>query len=271
MGRRRAAGSRRGRPIRRAMRRPPKPAMPTDVSSMQPRNVWKPSSRARLSIALAGPIPPHLASFTLTPSTTPTRASRSSSVTALSSATIGIDDRSWSQREIAIGAGRERLLDELDAEIDDRRQQALGVVARPARVGVDADRAAEDLADGPQGLEVLRPAALDLERREIRGSGGALGDDRRLVDADREVGRRDLGRKADQLVDRDPSPCRPGRGGRCRARTWRRRSSGRRRPCRATRASCSSAAARSSRSVAMPSALDSRSGMIAAIVSGVSP
>ena len=125
-------------------------------------------------------------------------------MTALSSATIGIDDRSWSQREIAIGAGRERLLDELDAEIDDRRQQALGVVARPAGVRVDADRAAEDLADGPERLEVLRPAALDLERREIGGPGGSLGDDGRLVDADREIGRRDLGRKADQLVDRDP-------------------------------------------------------------------
>ena len=52
-------------------------------------------------------------------------------------------------------------------------------------------------------LEVLRPAALDLERREIGGAGGTLGDDRRLVDADREIGRRDLGRQADQLVDRD--------------------------------------------------------------------
>ena len=56
-------------------------AIPTDVSSMQPRNVRKPSSRARSSMCLAGPIPPHLASFTLTPATTPTRASRSSSAT----------------------------------------------------------------------------------------------------------------------------------------------------------------------------------------------
>ena len=82
-------------------------------------------------------------------------------------------------------------------------QQALGVVARPAGVGVDPDRAAEDLADGAQRLEVLRPAALDLERREVGGPGGSLGDDRRLVDADGEVGRRDVGRQADQLVDRD--------------------------------------------------------------------
>ena len=41
--------------------------MPTDVSSMQPRNVRKPRRRASSSIARAGAIPPTLASLTLTP------------------------------------------------------------------------------------------------------------------------------------------------------------------------------------------------------------
>ena len=68
----------------------------TCVSSMQPSNVRKPSCLARASIRAAGPTPPHLASFTLTPATTPTRPSRSSIVTALSSATIGSSERSWS-------------------------------------------------------------------------------------------------------------------------------------------------------------------------------
>ena len=71
--------------------------MPTRVSSMQPSNRWKPRSRARSSIRFAGPTPPHLASFTLTPRTTPTSPARSSIVTALSSATIGSSERSWSQ------------------------------------------------------------------------------------------------------------------------------------------------------------------------------
>ena len=97
-GRRRAAGSRRDRPSRPARPRPPRPAIPTDVSSMQPRKVRKPSSRGALGASRrAGPMPPHLASLTLTPATTPTSASRSSSGTAHSSATIGIGERSWSQ------------------------------------------------------------------------------------------------------------------------------------------------------------------------------
>ena len=81
--------------------------------------------------------------------------------------------------EVAIGASRERLLDQLDAEVDELGQEALGVVARPAGVGVDPDRPVEDLADRPKRREVVRPAALDLERREGRRARGALGDDRR--------------------------------------------------------------------------------------------
>ena len=46
----------------------------------------------------AGPTPPHFANLTLPPAVTPTSASRSSIVTALSSATMGSGDRSWSAR-----------------------------------------------------------------------------------------------------------------------------------------------------------------------------
>src|SRR5690348_14457013 len=53
-------------------------AIATDVSSMQPRNVRKPSSFALASICAAGPGPPHFASLTFTPAVTPTSASRSS-------------------------------------------------------------------------------------------------------------------------------------------------------------------------------------------------
>ena len=59
------------------------------------------------------------------------------------------------------------------------------------------------LADRLQRGQVGRAADLDLERREVGRALGPLGDDRRVVDADGEVGRRQLGRQAAQLVDRD--------------------------------------------------------------------
>ena len=193
---------------------------------MQPRNVRNPSSRARSSIALAGAIPPHFASFTLTPGDD---ADQRVEVLERDRALVG-DDRDrrpfLEPGEVPVGAGRERLLDQLDAERLDLGEQPLGVVARPAGVGVDADRPAEDRPDGTQRLEVLRAAELDLERREVGGAGGPLGDDRGLVDPDREVGRRDrrrAGRSARGPGSR--GPCRRSRGARCRARIWRRRSS----------------------------------------------
>ena len=73
----------------------------------------------------------------------------------------------------------------------------------PARVGIDPDRAGEDRPDRLERGEVLRAAELDLERREVGRAGRPLGDDRGLVDADREVGRRDVGGQAEQLVHRD--------------------------------------------------------------------
>ena len=97
-GRRRAAGSRRGPPSRRAARRPPTPRSRSTSPPCSRGTSGTRASRARSSIRRAGPMPPHFASFTLTPATTPTSASRSSIVTALSSATRGSGDRSWSQR-----------------------------------------------------------------------------------------------------------------------------------------------------------------------------
>ena len=69
--------------------------------------------------------------------------------------------------KIAIGACRERLLDQLDTELDQLRQQRDGVLPRPAGVRVDADRAAIHVSDGTQGGQVARSADLDLERGEI--------------------------------------------------------------------------------------------------------
>ena len=171
----------------------------------------------RSSIAFAGPIPPHLASLTLTPATTPTSASRSSVVTALSSATIGSDERSWSQREVPIGAGRERLLDELDAEVD--RARAAGARRRPG--SSRCWRRPGSVRRTPRGrLAASRgrrgPPHLILSAGKSAARRGPLGDDGRLVDADREVGRRDrrrTGRAArgpgrrgtlpDEIVERD--------------------------------------------------------------------
>ena len=98
-GRRRGAGCRRGRPSRRATRRPPtRRSRPTSP----PCSRGTSGSRARgprSSIRCAGPMPPHLASLTLTPATTPTSAVEVLvGRRTLSSATIGSDERSWSQR-----------------------------------------------------------------------------------------------------------------------------------------------------------------------------
>ena len=107
-------------------------------------------------------------------------------------------------RQVVEATGRERLLDELDAErTRSGRSRVPSSSDQPVlastRIGPVVDR-----PDRGQRLEVGRPAELDLERREADRPGGPLGDDRRLVDPDREVGRRDLGRQAEQLVDGDP-------------------------------------------------------------------
>ena len=122
----------------------------------------------------------------------------------------------------AIAASGERLLDELDAEVHQDGQRAPGDVRGPAGVGVDADRAVEDSAHRLERRDVGRAADLDLQRREVAGPGRPLRDDVGGIDAQREVGRRDVGRQVEQLVEREArGACRPGRGARCRARTSR--------------------------------------------------
>src|SRR5436189_140435 len=95
--------------------------------------------------------------------------------------------------ELIEPAGRERLLDEYDAEALEVREQVDGFFGHPAGVRVDPDRTTEHSPDRLEGREVLGSAALDLERREVGDSRGALGHDRGFVDADREVRRRDVG------------------------------------------------------------------------------
>ena len=188
-------------------------AIPTDVSSMQPRNVRNPRSRARSSIRRAGPMPPHFASLTLTPATTPTSAVE---VVDRHGALVG-DQRQrrpgLERPQVVEAARRERLLDELHAEALQLREQVHGLVGRPAGVGVDADRPVEHGPHRADRREVRRSADLDLERREVRRPARALGDDRRLVDAQREVGRRD------DAVDAEQRRA-PGRPSRLPTRSW---------------------------------------------------
>ena len=144
-------------------------------------------------------------------------------MTALSSATSGSGDRAWSARRSSRRRGREGLLDELHAQpLELRAAAPRAYVGRPARVGVDPERAAEHRAHRADGLEVRRDRrTLTLSAGKSRRPARPLGDDRRLVDPEREVGRRDGAVDAEEVADRaGPAACRRGRGGRCRWRTW---------------------------------------------------
>ena len=99
---------------------------------------------------------------------------------------------------------RERLLDELDPEADEVRDEARPGVGLPSRVRVDPQRAVVHTADGLERLEVVGTADLDLQGREAARASGPLRDDLRLVDPDREVRRRDLCREAEQAMDGQP-------------------------------------------------------------------
>ena len=135
-------------------------------------------------------------------------------VTALSSATIGREERSWSQRSWSSRPGRERLLDQLHAQALQLRQQRERPLGRPARVGVHPDRAREHGPDGLERLEVGRPAHLDLERREAGGPDGPARRPRPGSSMpEREVGRRDRAGI--------PSSSRTGSPSRLPARSWR--------------------------------------------------
>ena len=93
------------------------------------------------------------------------------------------------------------LLDQLDSEPDQLGQDLDGILTVPASIRVDADRAVVRGADGFERRDVIHPAELDLQRGEPRGAAGTIGDDRGLVDPEREIGRRDLRREPEQPMD----------------------------------------------------------------------
>src|SRR6476659_305069 len=97
--------------------------------------------------------------------------------------------------------GGKRLLDQLDTEPKELRQEGQSVLWLPAGIGVDAYRSVKHGAHSLEGLQVVRAAALDLERRKVGRPRRTPGDDFRAVDTDREVGRRNLGRQAEELVE----------------------------------------------------------------------
>src|SRR6476646_4523760 len=68
---------------------------------------------------------------------------------------------------------------------------------------VDPDGPGVDVPNSTQRRKVGRPADLDLERGEIGRPGRTLGDDRRLVKAQGEVGRWEVLRETAELVDGD--------------------------------------------------------------------
>ena len=86
------------------------------------------------------------------------------------------------------------------------RQEDGGVLGRPGGVGIDPEWAGVDLAHGLERFEIGRATELDLERREVRRSSGALSDDGGLVDAEAEVGRQQLAGRAEELRQRQAKP-----------------------------------------------------------------
>src|SRR4029079_7418182 len=92
-------------------------------------------------------------------------------------------------------SGGDRLLEQLDAKAFQLRQETDRIVGLPAGVRVDAERAVEDRADRLERGEAGGSADLDLQCGEAARPARPLGDDRRLVDAEGEVGRRDLARQ----------------------------------------------------------------------------
>ena len=157
-GRRRGAGSRRGRPSPRATRRRPRRRSRSTSPPCSRGTSGSRAARARSSIRFAGPTPPHFASLTLTPAVD---ADEGVEVLDRDGALVG-DDRQrralLEPAQLVEPPGRERLLDELHAEAHELRQQRDRVLGRPAGVRVDADRAAVDRADGLERLEVGRAA-----------------------------------------------------------------------------------------------------------------
>ena len=148
-------------------------------------------------------MPPHLASLTLTPADDPHEAIE---VLEQDAALVG-DDRQGGpvleQAKRVQPTGRERLLDELDAQPhevveESNASSSVQPVLASTRMGPSyTARTASSVARS------AGPAHLDLEGRERRGAARTLRDDIGGVDAEREIGRWQVARQPDQLVDRD--------------------------------------------------------------------
>ena len=172
--------------------------------------------------------------------------------------------------QLAQPASRERLLDELHAEVAPAPgSSARASSGRPAGVGVDPDRAGVDARGPPRASRGRRAADLDLERREVAARGGPLRDDRRArrCRCVKSVGGISAGRPssswtgrprplADEVVQRDVERAL------------------RRRRCGAMRASIAPSAGRREPGRDGSASTDSlrpAAGRTAAIVAGVSP
>ncbi len=177
-----------------------------------------PCASASASSVRAGPRPPHLASLTLTMSAARRRitSTRSRTPNTASSARIGADTRSLTQRQpVEIGA-RHRLLDQLDVEagVLDAADDPDGLARRPALVGVEPDQRprADGGADPPYPLQVAGGvrADLDLEHGEpvrdpvARGGGQRVG----VAGRERDVGGHAQRRAAEQPHQRYAEPAR---------------------------------------------------------------
>ena len=98
--------------------------------------------------------------------------------------------------------GRQRLLDELDAELRELMRVLDRLIGVPAAVGVDAEDGVGVLAQLADDLEIVLRAELDLVDRPARHFEQLLHHHLDRVDADGEVRLRDaIGRQPPQLVD----------------------------------------------------------------------
>ncbi|GIW20468.1 MAG: hypothetical protein KatS3mg065_0764 [Chloroflexota bacterium] len=152
-------------------------AMTIDVSSMQPRKVRKPSSRARASISRAGPGTPALGELHVHPRHDPDEGIE---ILDEDRALVG-DDRDR-RGPLELGqpveaAGREGLLDDLDPELDEAGQERPGHLGRPAGVRVHPERPGVDAPHRLEGRQIRRPADLDLQGLEVGRPASPLGDD----------------------------------------------------------------------------------------------
>ena len=205
-----------------------RPGDPTEVSSMQPRNVLKPSARARSSIALRRPDPAALGELDVDAGDDADEARRGPRQDA---AFVG-DDRQGrpflEPAELVEAAGRERLLDELDAEALELGQEARRPRRAPSRCW---RRPGSDRRRRPRtASSVARssgPPHLILSAGKRRRAGGPLGDDAgSSMPMVKSVGGMSAERPTELVHRGRPRPCRRGRGARCRARNWPRRGRG---------------------------------------------